>query len=47
MLVQSKAYKLFLYLPHRVDDERGTAVWDSAKHTLRVTLPIIPPDDDL
>ncbi|KAF8060002.1 Pih1d3 [Scenedesmus sp. PABB004] len=32
--------KLFLHLPHKVDAERGRAVWDGKKRSLSVTLRI-------
>lgn len=30
-------------LPHAVDDDRGKAKFDKAKHTLEVVLPVLPP----
>ena len=41
----SPVYRLAVYLPHKVDAERGKAKWDAAKKTLSVTLPIIRDDD--
>jgi hypothetical protein len=37
----SAAYRLRLALPHKVDDQRGSAKWDAAKKVLNVCLPII------
>ncbi|GAX80342.1 hypothetical protein CEUSTIGMA_g7780.t1 [Chlamydomonas eustigma] len=38
-------YKLSIYLPHRVNEDKGKARWDSKKETLSVTLPIIRDDN--
>lgn len=42
--LESALYKLSMYLPHRVDEEKGAAKWDSKKETLTITLRIIRPD---
>lgn len=34
-------YKLLLYLPHKVDEDKGSAKYDTSKQQLVVTLPII------
>ena len=39
--LRSPVYKLNLYLPHKVDDKKGSAKWDSKTEVLKVTLPII------
>jgi len=44
LLAQSPKFRLFLHLPHKVDDTRGKAQWDGSKCVLSVTLPVI--DDD-
>ena len=46
LLVRSVKYKLFLHLPHTVDDRAGRAKWDERKETLSVTLPIVKKDED-
>jgi hypothetical protein len=33
-----------VYLPHKVNDEKGKAKWDKAKKALFITLPIIRED---
>ncbi|CAG9464462.1 unnamed protein product [Pedinophyceae sp. YPF-701] len=38
--VASPAYKLGVYLPHRVNSDKGTAKWDAGKKVLLVHLPI-------
>ena len=43
--VQSNKYKLFLHLPHKVNDQQGRAKWDNKTETLSITLPIIREDD--
>lgn len=40
--VKPAAYKLDLNLPFPVDDSRGSAKFDKAKHRLTVTLPVVP-----
>ena len=37
----SDRYRLFLYLPHTVDEKRGRAAWDARTGRLSVTLPIV------
>ncbi|KAL6758325.1 pre-RNA processing PIH1/Nop17-domain-containing protein [Haematococcus lacustris] len=39
--LNATAYKLSVYLPHSVMEERGNAKWDATKKTLTVTLPIV------
>ncbi|KAJ9512770.1 hypothetical protein QJQ45_019076 [Haematococcus lacustris] len=39
--LNATAYKLSVYLPHTVMEERGSAKWDATKKTLTVTLPIV------
>jgi hypothetical protein len=41
---ETKRFKLFLHLPHKVAEDRGKAQWMSEECTLKVTLPIA--DDD-
>ena len=43
--LSSVAYRLFLALPHRVDEQRGSAKWDASKRVLDICLPIIREDD--
>ena len=40
-VVCENRYRLLLYLPHRVDADKGSAKYDSAKQQLIVTLPIV------
>lgn len=42
LYVTSPLHKLFLYLPHRVKSDKGTAKWNSSKSQLSVVLPTIP-----
>jgi hypothetical protein len=42
--LESSLYKLAMYLPHKVDGEKGSAKWDTKKETLSITLPIIRQD---
>ena len=42
--LESSLYKLAMYLPHKVDGEKGSAKWDKKKETLSITLPIIRQD---
>lgn len=44
MRLESSLYKLAMYLPHKVDGDKGTAKWDKKKETLSITLPIIRQD---
>mmetsp|Transcript_14704 Transcript_14704/g.41387 ORF Transcript_14704/g.41387 Transcript_14704/m.41387 type:complete len:181 (+) Transcript_14704:107-649(+) len=37
----STKYKLTMYLPHKVDDQKSNAKWDATKEELKVTLRII------
>mmetsp|Transcript_9796 Transcript_9796/g.16835 ORF Transcript_9796/g.16835 Transcript_9796/m.16835 type:complete len:196 (+) Transcript_9796:242-829(+) len=39
--LESPLYKLAVYLPHEVDEERGNAKWDKTKEALSISLPII------
>ena len=39
--LESPLYKLTVYLPHKVDEERGKAKWDKHKENLNIYLPII------
>eukprot|EP00959_Pyramimonas_sp_CCMP1952_P090864 1902105-Pyramimonas_sp.AAC.1 len=39
--LESPLYRLAVYLPHKVDEERGTAKWDKVKEVLNVYLPIV------
>eukprot|EP00512_Aurantiochytrium_limacinum_P005635 CAMPEP_0171522438 /NCGR_PEP_ID=MMETSP0959-20130129/7752_1 /TAXON_ID=87120 /ORGANISM="Aurantiochytrium limacinum, Strain ATCCMYA-1381" /LENGTH=193 /DNA_ID=CAMNT_0012062579 /DNA_START=51 /DNA_END=632 /DNA_ORIENTATION=- len=41
LVLSSPDFRLATYLPYPVDHERGAAKWDSATHTLSVTLPIV------
>lgn len=43
--LNSPIYKLSMYLPHKVDSDKGKAKWDKDKKALSVTLPIIRDDD--
>ena len=43
--LRSHVYKLNVYLPHRVDSERGKAEWDQKTECLKVTLPIVEDED--
>jgi len=45
MYVTSPLHKLFLYLPHRVKSDKGTAKWNSAKSQLSVILPTVQTND--
>ncbi len=36
--------KLSIYLPHKVDEDKGKAKWDGGKKVLLVTLPIVRED---
>eukprot|EP00873_Tetraselmis_striata_P024139 jgi/Tetstr1/444403/TSEL_032292.t1 len=40
----SAKYKLAMYLPHKVDDQKSSAKWDAKKAELRVTLRIVRED---
>ena len=40
----SQRHKLGVYLPHRVDADRGKAEWDARTEKLKVTLPIVDED---
>lgn len=42
--LSSPQYKLSIHLPHKVDGERGKAMWDAAKKVLLVTLRILRED---
>lgn len=42
--LHSTKYKLSIYLPHKVNSDKGKAKWDSTKNVLLVTLPIIRDD---
>ena len=44
---ESKSLKLFTYLPNDVYHEKGNAKFDSSKHVLIVTLPIVGMFDDM
>ena len=44
---ESKALSLFTYLPVNVNSEKGVAKFDSIKHVLTITLPIINELDNL
>ena len=39
--VSSKTFRLFTYLPQKVDDSNGNAKFDAKKEVLTVTLPIV------
>jgi len=39
--LESPLYKIAVYLPHKVDEERGKAKWDKHKENLTIYLPII------
>mmetsp|Transcript_15196 Transcript_15196/g.41167 ORF Transcript_15196/g.41167 Transcript_15196/m.41167 type:complete len:191 (+) Transcript_15196:2236-2808(+) len=39
--LSSVKYKLSIYLPNKVDEDKGKAKWDSKQHILSVTLPRI------
>jgi len=41
--LESSHYKLAMYLPHKVDEEKGQAKWDKVKEVINITLPIIRP----
>lgn len=41
ILVESKSLSLFTYLPVNVHHDKGTAKFDSAKHVLTVSVPIV------
>ena len=41
----SRQYRLFVYLPHPVDEKRGRATWDGKSARLSVTLPIVRSDE--
>ena len=41
----SRQYRLFVYLPHPVDEKRGRATWDGGSARLSVTLPIVRSDE--
>lgn len=43
--LNSPIYKLSIYLPHKVNSEKGKARWDAAKKVLAVSLPIIRDED--
>uniref|UniRef100_A0A7S0WQ44 PIH1D1/2/3 CS-like domain-containing protein n=1 Tax=Chlamydomonas leiostraca TaxID=1034604 RepID=A0A7S0WQ44_9CHLO len=43
--LNSTQYKLSIYLPHKVDEDKGKAKWDKDKRVLSVTLPIIREDE--
>lgn len=45
LMVRSNRYKLFLHLPHKVNDQQGRAKWDAKTETLAITLPIVREDD--
>jgi hypothetical protein len=38
--------KLFLYLPHTVNDQQGRAQWDGKKEVLSISLPIVRREDE-
>lgn len=42
--LRSHVYSLSVYLPHRVDADRGKAEWDQKAESLKITLPIIDED---
>ncbi|KAK3250324.1 hypothetical protein CYMTET_40285 [Cymbomonas tetramitiformis] len=42
--LESPIYKLAMYLPHKVNDEKGTAKWDKKKETLSIIMPIVRED---
>lgn len=44
-LPSSSCSKLSMYLPHKVDEDKGKAKWDKDKKVLSVTLPIIRDDE--
>ena len=37
-------YRLAIYLPHKVDHEKGSAKWDSKTEALSISLPILRED---
>lgn len=39
--LQAPKYKLKVYMPERVDEQRGNAKWDGDKGLLSVTLPVV------
>ena len=45
LLVSDASYKLFLHLPHTVDEAKGKAQWLTDKEVLKLTLPIVRGDD--
>lgn len=45
MQLRSHVYKLSVYLPHRVDSDKGKAQWDQKTECLKVTLPIVEDED--
>ena len=42
--LRSHVYSLSVYLPHRVDADRGKAEWDQKAESLKITLPIVDED---
>ena len=46
MMILSSVYcsKLSVYLPHRVNEDKGKAAWDGKKEILSISLPIIRED---
>lgn len=47
ILAESKSLALFTYLPVNVHHEKGSAKFDSAKHVLTVTVPIVDEFEDM
>jgi hypothetical protein len=43
--LRSHVYKLNVYLPHRVDSDKGKAEWDQKTECLKITLPIVEDED--
>ena len=41
IVAQSPKHRLCTYLPHEVDEQKGSAKWDGKKERLSITLPII------
>ncbi|KAG1678868.1 hypothetical protein FOA52_003536 [Chlamydomonas sp. UWO 241] len=37
-------FRLSVYLPHRVNEDKGKAAWDAKAQVLRVTMPIVRED---
>jgi len=46
LLLRRLTSKLFLHLPHTVNDQQGRAKWDPRTETLSIELPIVRRHDE-